>query len=141
GCSKTLQDILDDSERLQLLQKLINLRHGKGTRSSDQIPLRAIGPAFFNEYEARSDYYDDWLKKQTGENRIPDDPVARHKKIIELRQHAYQQLCDSVYEEKGYTPEGVPLAETLEAFGLLDDQALTLLGELGQRLKGRLLSN
>ena len=51
GSSKTLQDVLDDSERLYVLQKLINLRQGKGTRASDQIPERAMGPAFFNEYE------------------------------------------------------------------------------------------
>ncbi|MGD8229462.1 MAG: aldehyde ferredoxin oxidoreductase C-terminal domain-containing protein, partial [Desulfobacteraceae bacterium] len=28
GCKKTVQDVLDDSERLQILQKLINLRQG-----------------------------------------------------------------------------------------------------------------
>ena len=141
GWDKRLQDILDDSERLQLLQKLINLRQGKGTRSSDQIPMRAMGPAYFNEYEARADYYDDWLRAQRGEDGLPDDLAARHGMIIELREQAYQQLCDAVYREKGYTPDGVPLLETLERFDILDDQALALLKEFGQEQKGRLVSN
>jgi len=54
GTKKTVQDILNDSERLHLLQKMINLRQGKGSRAFDQIPLRAMGPAYFNEYQSRS---------------------------------------------------------------------------------------
>ena len=137
----TLQDILDDSERLQLLQKLINLRQGRGTRVSDQIPLRAMGPAFFNEYEARADYYDSWLKEQTGKQMLPDNLSVRHEMIMDLRQQAYQRLCDAVYKEKGYTPDGVPLPETLERFGLLDDQALALLNDFGLGWKEKLVSN
>ena len=127
GSNKTLQDVLDDSERLYLLQKLINLRHGKGTRSSDQIPLRAMGPAFFNEYEARSDYYDAWLTDQLGEGQMPDEPRDRHALITKLRREAYERLCDAVYKEKGYSPDGVPMPETLEKFDLLDEKALNLL--------------
>lgn len=135
GSTKTLQDVLDDSEGLYLLQKLINLRHGKGTRANDQLPLRAMGPAFLNEYEARSDYYDAWLgdqlkdqpKDKLGEEQIPDDPADRHALIIKLRQEAYDKLCDAVYKEKGYNADGVPKPETLERFGLLDKKALDLL--------------
>jgi len=141
GCSKTVQDVLDDSERLQLLQKMINLRQGKGTRFSDQIPLRAMGPAYLNEYEARADYYDTWLKEQIGEAKFPDDREVRHRLILELRQKAYDRLCDAVYQEKGYTLEGVPLPETLEKFELLDDQALALLEEFGLGWKDRMVSN
>ena len=142
GSKKSVQDILDDSERLQLLQKMINLRHGKGTRESDQIPIRAMGPAYFNEYEARAEYYDNWLKDEVGEDALPIDPAARHEMLMTLRQEAYQKLCNAVYAAKGYTPEGVPLPETLEAFGLLDDQALGLLNEMGLgSKKDRLVSN
>jgi aldehyde:ferredoxin oxidoreductase len=141
GCNKTVQDILDDSERLQLLQKLINLRQGKGTRASDQIPLRAMGPAYFNEYEARADYYDAWLKEQTGEGGLPEDPTARHRLILNLRNQAYEKLCDAVYKEKGYTLDGIPLPEKLQGFGLLDDQALALLSSFGLGWKDRRVSN
>ncbi|MBW2610560.1 MAG: aldehyde:ferredoxin oxidoreductase [Deltaproteobacteria bacterium] len=141
GCNKTIQDVLDDSERLQLLQKLINLRQGKGTRSNDQVPLRAMGPAYFNEYEARADYYADWLKEQIGKDEIPEDLEERHRMIMDLRQEAYQRLCDVVYEKKGYTSEAVPLPETLEKFGLLDDKSLALLNEFGLGWKDKLVSN
>jgi len=127
GSNKTLQDILDDSQRLSLIQKLINLRHGKGTRSSDQIPLRAMGPAFFNEYESRADYYDAWLEEQLGTDKVPADMAERHRLIIELRQESYEKLCNAVYKEKGFTADGIPLSETLERFNVLDDQARDLL--------------
>ncbi|KPK29512.1 MAG: hypothetical protein AMK69_06240 [Nitrospira bacterium SG8_3] len=141
GCNKTLQDVLDDSERLQILQKLINLRQGKGTRSSDLIPLRAMGPAYMNEYEARAEYYDTWLKEQVGEERFPDEKEERHRLIIELRQQAYQNLCDAVYQEKGYNLDGVPLPKTVEKFDLLDDRALALLNEFGLSREERMVSN
>jgi aldehyde:ferredoxin oxidoreductase len=141
GCNKSLQDVLNDSERLQLLQKLINVRHGKGSRLSDQIPLRAMGPAFPNEYEARADYYDSWLKDQVGEEKVPEEPEKRHELIIKLRQKAYERLCDSVYKEKGYTYDGIPLPDTLEKFDLLDEQARDLLIQLGLLEEERKISN
>jgi len=88
-----------------------------------------MGPAYFNEYEVRSDYYGSWLKEQLGKNGIPDDSEAKHRMIIKLRQEAYKKLCDAVYREKGYTPDAVPLPSTLERFGLLDDKALAILRE------------
>ncbi|MBW1805373.1 MAG: aldehyde:ferredoxin oxidoreductase [Deltaproteobacteria bacterium] len=141
GWEKTVQDMLDDSERLQLLQKLINLRQGKGIRSSDQIPLRAMGPVYLNEYEERADYYENWLKEQVGKNGLPTGIADRHCLLMELRQKAYQSLCDAVYKEKGYTPEAIPFPETLEKFDLLDDQALALLDEFGLGLEKKHVAN
>ena len=129
GSNKELRDILDDSERLYMLQKLINLRQGKGTRTSDQIPLRAMGPAFFNEYEARAEYYDGWLQGQLNGDPAPESPEQRHQLLIEKRLQAYQQLCDVVYAAKGFTADGVPKRETVEKFGLMDAQAEKLLAE------------
>ena len=131
GSNKKLEDVLDDSERLYILQKLINLRHGKGTRASDQIPWRAMGPAYFNEYEARAEYYDEWLRQQLGDDKAPASPEERHKLLMEKRVEIYQQLCDVVYEKKGFTSEGIPKRETVEKFGLMDEQAKQLLSELG----------
>jgi aldehyde:ferredoxin oxidoreductase len=141
GCNKSLQDVLDDSERLYLLQKLINLSHGKGTRVSDRIPLRAMGPAFFNEYQARADYYDEWLADQVGEKEVPDNPEARHLLVTTLREDAYERLCDAVYQQKGYTHDAIPLPETLEKFDLLDEQAIDLLRAFGLLERERRLSN
>jgi aldehyde:ferredoxin oxidoreductase len=131
GSHKTLEDILDDSERLYILQKLINLRHGKGTRASDQIPVRALAPAYFNEYEFRAEYYDKWLQEQLGDSKVPASPEHKHKLLIEKRIEAYQQLCDIVYEKKGFTSKGIPKRETVEKFALMDEQARQLLDEFG----------
>ena len=51
------------------MQKMINLRQGKGTRAFDQIPLRAMGPAYVNEYEARtrSDAAASWIAMNSWE--------------------------------------------------------------------------
>ena len=137
GSDKTLQDVLDDSERLYLIQKLINLRQGKGTRISDQIPLRAMGPVFVNEYEERSEYYDEWLKEQTGEIFLPSSVEERLEMLVQLRRDAYKNLCDVVYCAKGYSEDGIPLPETLEAFGLMDDKVLVLLEGYGSGLEGQ----
>jgi len=131
GSNKKLEDLLEDSERLYILQKLINLRQGKGTRASDQIPLRAMGPAYFNEYQSRAEYYDEWLKEKLGGAKIPVSPEERHRLLIEKRMQAYQQLCDIVYEKKGFTSEGIPKREVVEKFGLMDEQARQLLSKFG----------
>ena len=131
GSRKTLQDVLDDSERLYILQKLINLRMGKGTRESDQVPLRAMGPVYFNEYQARAEYYDGCLRGQLDAETMPATPEERHRLLMEKRAGAYQQLCDIVYEKKGFTSRGVPKRETVEKFGLLDAAAESLLSEYG----------
>lgn len=141
GTKKGLQDILDDSERLQLLQKLINLRQGRGTRESDQIPARAIGPVFMNEFNDRAEYYEEWLKEQTGKEELPGNPEERHELLMKLRVEAYEKLCDTVYKEKGYNDNAVPLPETVDRFDLLDDQAIGLLKEYGLELDYKLLSN
>jgi aldehyde:ferredoxin oxidoreductase len=127
GSRKKLQDILDDSERLQLLQKLINLRQGKGTRASDQIPLRAMGPVYLNEYQSRAEYYDGLLKEKAGNSAIPENMEQRLALLTLSRLEAYQKLCDIVYQEKGYTSGAIPKRETVIRFGLLDEQAVKLL--------------
>jgi aldehyde:ferredoxin oxidoreductase len=129
GSNKELEDILDDSERLYILQKLINLRYGKGTRASDQVPLRAMSPVYVGEYESRAEYYDEWLREQFGAYELPSTSEQRLKLLIEKRTEAYQQLCDLVYEEKGFTSDGIPKRETLGKFGLMDEQASQLLSE------------
>jgi aldehyde:ferredoxin oxidoreductase len=131
GSNKNLQDVLDDSERLQLLQKMINLRQGKGTRESDQIPLRAIAPVYVNEYLSRSEYYDGWLNNLEGGN-LPDAIEQKHELIVAKRLEAFRKLCDSVYEKKGYTSDAVPKRETVKKFGLLDKQAARLLTKYGE---------
>ena len=90
-----------------------------------------MAPAYFDEYESRAGYYEEWLKKQPNGNKIPDSPEERHKLLIAKRIEIYQQLCDAVYEKKGFTSRGVPKRETVEKFGLMDEQANHLLSKFG----------
>ena len=90
-----------------------------------------MGPVYFNEYEARAEYYDEWLQQQLGDNKAPASPEQRHKLLIEKRIEAYQNLCDIVYEKKGFTSEAIPKRETVEKFGLMDEQAKKLLSQSG----------
>ena len=131
GSNKALQDVLNDSERLQLLQKMINLRQGKGTRESDRIPLRAVAPVYVNEYLTRSEYYDGWLKTQDA-GKLPETTELKHELLVAKRLEAFRHLCDIVYEKKGYTSDAIPKRETVKKFGLLDKQAEKLLVKYGE---------
>ena len=55
---------------------------------------------------------------------------------MQLRQQAYQSLCDAVYKEKGYSLDAVPLPKTIEKFDLADDQAMALLREFCEPVEG-----
>ena len=50
---------------------------------------------------------------------------------MEKRMEAYQTLCDVVYEKKGFNSQGIPKTETVEKFGLMDEQARQLLAQFG----------
>jgi hypothetical protein len=79
----------------------------------------------------RSEYYDGWLRNLEGGN-LPDAIERRHELLMAKRLEAFQQLCDIVYEKKGYTSDAVPKRETVKKFGLLDQQAARLLAKYGE---------
>ena len=118
GTNKTFEDILFESERVYTFHKLLNLHHGRGTRDSDRIPLRSIGPVYANEYESRRDHYDQQLRDHVGTD--PDGLGTQEKLRLlqEYRVGQYERMTDVVYEEKGFDPNGVPTLETLRRFGL-----------------------
>jgi aldehyde:ferredoxin oxidoreductase len=116
GTSKTLDDLLLESERCYLLQKLINLRQGFGTREYDSIPLRAMAPVFLREYLSRKDYYDGCLR----DAGIAPDGAANEERLALLQQYRrkqYEKLTDVVYQEKGYDEHGIPTDETMRRLG------------------------
>jgi aldehyde:ferredoxin oxidoreductase len=117
GTSKTLDDLLLQSERCYLLQKLINLRQGFGTRQYDAIPLRAMAPVFMNEYLSRKDYYESYLRDMAKIN--PDGRSDEEKMALlqDFRRKQYETLTDVVYKEKGYDRNGIPTDETMKRLG------------------------
>jgi aldehyde:ferredoxin oxidoreductase len=116
GTNKTLDDLLLESERCYLLQKLINLRQGYGTREYDSIPLRAMAPVFMREFLSRKDYYDAYLQ----EAGMHLDGTSSDERLVLLQQYRrkqYEKLTDVVYQEKGYDENGIPTDETMRRLG------------------------
>lgn len=120
GTEKTLEDLLDESERCYLLHKLINLRQGFGTRIHDTIPLRAMAPAFMNEFESREEFYKQYLTDVVGADI---SKMSQEKMLTTLQKYRldqYAQLTDAVYAEKGYDPNGIPEDGTLNRLGFTE---------------------
>ncbi len=117
GTEKTLDDLLLESERCYLLHKLINLRQGFGTRTHDKIPLRAMAPVFIDEFSSRREYYVNYLRENTAIHINGQDDAELLRNLQDHRRQQYEILTDTVYAEKGFDMNGVPLDETLERLG------------------------
>ena len=100
-----------------MLQKLINLRQGFGTREYDSIPLRAMAPAFMHEYLSRKDYYEAYLRDTAKINLDGTSNEERMALLQDFRRKQYETLTDVVYKEKGYDKNGIPTDETMKRLG------------------------
>jgi aldehyde:ferredoxin oxidoreductase len=134
GTSKTLDDLLLQSERCYLLQKLINLRQGFGTRQYDAIPLRAMAPVFMNEYLSRKDYYESYLRDMAKIN--PDGRSDEEKLALlqDFRRKQYETLTDVVYKEKGYDRNGIPTDETMKRLGFDNPEFMAIVRDGRKRV-------
>ena len=135
GTSKTLDDLLSESERCYLLHKLINLRQGYGTRQYDRIPMRAMAPVFLDEFQSRRDYYIDYLEKEVGLETSGKSDLELLKALQEHRRRQYEILTDTVYAEKGYDRNGIPTDETLERLGFTAPEYRTIVAAARERLE------
>ena len=117
GTEKTIEDLLTESERCYLLHKLINLRQGFGTRIHDRIPLRAMAPVFADEFASRRDYYIKDLTENTDLEINGQDDSELLLLLQNHRRRQYEILADTVYAEKGFDANGIPLDETLQRLG------------------------
>jgi len=134
GTEKTLQDLLDESERCYLLHKLINLRQGFGTRDHDTIPLRAMAPVFMNEFTSRREYYVHYLNDVAG---ISTDNKSNEEMLAILQNYRilqYEKLTDAVYNEKGYDSYGIPFDETLERLGFKNEDYVNIVKSARERV-------
>jgi aldehyde:ferredoxin oxidoreductase len=133
GKAVTPDDLILMSERVYNFQRIFNLRMGFGTREHDAIPYRAVGPVTREEYESRAERYDTQLESKFGY-----DPRGRstEEKLHALRAHreaAYEQLKDSVYLRRGWTPNGVPTLGHVKALGIDFPEVVGLLEREGAK--------
>lgn len=117
GASIDKEELILQSERVYNFQRVFQLRLGKGTRAQHTIPLRALGPVFPDEWEARRDHYDNALR----EAGVDPADLSTEEKIERLRQHRlglWEQLVDAVYKRRGWNRQGIPTLETLRRLGI-----------------------
>ena len=117
GKNITKEELIIQSEQVYNFQRVFQLRLGKGTRKDHYIPLRAIGPVFPDEWEARAEYYDNELKAAgiDPEGLTTEEKI---KKLQEYRLPQWEQLVDAVYKRRGWNKNGIPTIETLERLGI-----------------------
>lgn len=134
GTNKTLDDLLLESERCYLLQKLINLRQGFGTREYDSIPLRSMAPAFMHEYLSRKDYYEAYLRDTAKINLDGTSDEERMALLQDFRRKQYETLTDVVYKEKGYDKNGIPTDETMKRLGFDQPEFMSIVQHARKRV-------
>jgi len=112
------QKMLEQSARVYNLQRILCRKLGFGTRKDDMVPYRAVGPVTVEEYESRADRYDGQLEELVGVDPTGKSTEEKMKLLRTYREGQYQKLADAVYKRRGWTGNGVPKIETLEALGI-----------------------
>ncbi|MBW1984437.1 MAG: aldehyde:ferredoxin oxidoreductase [Deltaproteobacteria bacterium] len=135
GTEKTLEDLLEESERCYLLHKLINIRQGFGTRDHDTIPLRAMAPVFMNEFMSRREYYIQYIHDVIGVSTDNKNDEEMLTLLQNFRVQQYEKLADAVYKEKGYNPYGIPFDETLERLGFDNEDYFDIVKSARERVE------
>ena len=118
--------MLEQSERIYNLQRMINIKMGLVGRAHDRGPYRAMGPVTPEEYLHREAYYDGWLQEKTG---LDPREMKLEDKVAQLRSYRegyYEELMTAMYERRGWTNEGVPRPETLARLELDDPDVMAL---------------
>ncbi|MHA1147416.1 MAG: aldehyde ferredoxin oxidoreductase family protein [Promethearchaeota archaeon] len=119
GRKVSIDDLIKDSERVYTLQRIFNIRQGKGLREHDSnLPYRAMGPVTLLEYESRADRYDEQIKNLIGIDPNGKDTAEKLKILREYREEQYRKLQDAVYEKRGWTKGGCPTIELLKDLGI-----------------------
>ncbi|MBQ6440458.1 MAG: hypothetical protein IJJ06_10090 [Mogibacterium sp.] len=114
-------EMIRQSERVYNFQRIFNIRMGKGLRADDAIPYRSAGPVFEDEYLSREERYDKQLVELAGYAEEDVKKMTLEERMAATRKHRedqYQTLIDSVYQKRGWTPNGVPTVEHLRELGM-----------------------
>lgn len=114
-------EMIRQSERVYNFQRIFNIRMGKGLRADDAIPYRSAGPVFEDEYLSREERYDKQLVDLAGYTEEDVKSMSLEERMAATRKYRedqYQTLIDSVYQKRGWTPNGVPTVEHLRELGM-----------------------
>ena len=131
GIEADLDDLIKMSERVYTLQRIFNLRQGHGRRADDDIPYRAMGPVTEEEYESRAERYDGQLKELS---ILEPQGKATSEKLAALRAHReaqYDKLKDAVYQNRGWSSDGVPTLAKVKELGIDFPDVVELLSRQG----------
>jgi aldehyde:ferredoxin oxidoreductase len=111
------EELIRMSERVYNFQHLFQIRLGKGTREFHNIPYRAMGPVYPEEWEARTEYYDNELRESGTE---PEGlPVKEKIRLLRSsREKQWETLVDAVYKKRGWDRNGIPTIEKLKEIGM-----------------------
>ncbi|NLK19069.1 MAG: aldehyde:ferredoxin oxidoreductase [Synergistaceae bacterium] len=120
------EEMILQSEKMYNFERIFNFRMGKGTRAEHNIPDRALGPVFPDEWEVRKDYFEGRL----AEAGIDGTGLTVEQKIEKLLAHRrveWEKLVDAVYSRRGWDKNGVPTRETVERLGLDSAEVLKVM--------------
>ncbi len=123
------EKMLEQSERVFNLQRLISYYLGRGRREDDMPPLRAIGPVTEEEYLSREARYDEQMKELIGID--PEGKTVEEKLAItrEFRYKQYNTVLDAAYRRRGWSEDGVPTPERIKKLGIDIPEVMALLEE------------
>lgn len=116
------EEIFAQTDRDINLQRVLNVLHyGEETGRYDWIPDRAIGPTDDALYETEAEYNDGEVTRRLGRKleEVRRMPVRERREILmESRKDELRKLIDVYYQERGWSPSGIPTRDTLERLGL-----------------------
>jgi len=133
GGSITGENMITGSEKVYNFERLFNLRLGHGTRKCHNIPDRALGPVFPDEWNARPEYFEDKLK-EAGIDGSGLSIERKIEKLLAFRRSEWEKLVDAVFKRRGWDENGVPTLETVKRLGIDTPEIVGLIKEQGNIL-------
>jgi aldehyde:ferredoxin oxidoreductase len=112
------EELIRQSERVYNFQRVFNLRMGYGKRDHDAVPYRSVGPVTAEEYESRVERYDTQLQEEVNINPAGMSTTEKMQALRTFREKQYEMLKDAVYLRRGWTENGIPKLEQLQALGI-----------------------
>jgi len=117
GGNLTKESMITNSEKVYNFERLFNLRLGHGTRKCHNIPDRALGPVFPDEWNARAEYFESKLK-EAGIDGNGLSIEQKIEKLLAFRRTEWGKLVDAVFKRRGWDNNGVPTLETVKRLGI-----------------------